>query len=53
MNRVTRDLGGVLFGRSARWWDSEIKKSALRRALYRKDVSDLWAEYCQLRREVT
>ena len=43
-------------GRSARWWDSEIKERiALRRQLYKKVISgrdDLWDEYCRLRREV-
>ena len=43
----------IVCGRSARWWDSEIKERiALRRQLYKKDISgqdDLWDEYCQLR----
>ena len=46
----------IVCGRSARWWDSEIKERiALRRQLYKKVISgrdDLWDEYCRLRREV-
>ena len=46
----------IVCGRSARWWDSEMKERiALRRQLYKKVISgrdDLWDEYCRLRREV-
>ena len=59
VNRVAKmEVGekAIVCGRSARWWDSEIKKRiALRRQLYKKVISgrdDLWDEYCQLRREV-
>ena len=43
-------------GRSARWWDNEIKERiSLRREVYRKVINgrqDLWDEYCRLRKEV-
>ena len=59
VNRVAKMEVGekvIVCGRSARWWDSEIKERiALRRQLYKKVISgqdDLWDEYCRLRREV-
>ena len=54
MNKVAKsEIEEVIVcGRSTIWWDSEIKEMSLRRALYRKVISDLWAEYCQLHREV-
>ena len=46
----------IVGGRSARWWDSEIKERiALRWKLYKKVISgqdDLWDKYCRLRREM-
>ena len=46
----------IVCGRSARWWDSEIKERVtLRWQLYKKVISgqdDLWDEYCRLCREV-
>ena len=52
MNRVAKMEVGekvIVCGRSARWWDSEIKERiALRRQLYKKVISgrdDLWDEY--------
>ena len=59
MNRVAKMEVGekvIVCGRSARWWDSEIKERiALRRQLYQKIISGqdvLWDGYCRLRTEV-
>ena len=43
-------------GKSARWWDNEIKdKINRRREVYKKVISgrkELWDEYCRLHKEV-
>ena len=59
VNRVTKSVVGektIVCGKSARWWDNEIKdKINRRREVYKKVVSgrkELWAEYCRLRKEV-
>ena len=59
VNRVTKSVVGektIVCGKSARWWDNEIKdKINRRREVYKKVVSgrkELWAEYCRLREEV-
>ena len=43
-------------GRTARWWDEQIKdRINVRRDVYKKVVNgreDLWDEYCRLRKEV-
>ncbi len=59
VNRVAKMEVGekvIVCGRSARWWDSEVKERiALRWQLYKKVISgqdDLWDEYCRLRREI-
>ena len=59
VNRVARKEVGeklIVCGRTARWWDNEIKdKISLRREVYKKvsrGREDLWDEYCRLRKEV-
>ena len=59
VNRVARKEVGeklIVCGRTARWWDNEIKdKISLRREVYKKVIrgrEDLWDEYCRLRKEV-
>ena len=46
----------IMCGRTARWWDEQIKdKINARREVYKKVVNgreDLWGEYCRLRKEV-
>ena len=59
VNRVAKSVVGektIVCGKSARWWDSEIKdKIHHRHEVYKKVVSgrkELWDEYCRLRKKV-
>ena len=59
VNRVAkREMGEKLIvcGKSARWWDSEVKdKINSRRKLYKSMFDgnvDAWEDYCKLRKEV-
>ena len=59
VNRVAKSVVGektIVCGKSARWWDNEIKdKINRRREVYKKIVSgrkELWDEYCRIRKEV-
>ena len=59
VNKVAkREIGDkvIMCGRSARWWDNEIKERiSFRREVYRKVINgreDLWDEYCRIRKEV-
>ena len=59
VNKVAKSVIGeklIVCGRAARWWDDEIKaKIEHRREVYKKVVegqSELWEEYCKLRKEV-
>ena len=59
VNRVAkREVGEkmIVCGKSARWWDSEIKdKINSRRQLYKSMLDgnvDAWEDYCKLRKEV-
>ena len=55
-NRVAKGEVGekmIVCGKSARWWDSEVKDS--RRQLYKSMLDgnvDAWEDYCKLRKEV-
>ena len=46
----------IVCGKSARWWDSEVKdKISSRWKVYKNvldDSVDAWEEYCKLRKEV-
>ena len=47
VDRVAKMEKVIVYGRSARWWDSE--RIALRWQLYKKVISgqdDLWDKYC-------
>ncbi len=59
VNRVAkREVGEkmIVCGKSARWWDSEVKdKINSRRQLYKSMLDgnvDAWEDYCKLRKEV-
>ena len=59
VNRVAkREVGEkmIVCGKSARWWDSEVKdKTNSRRQLYKSMLDgnvDAWEGYCKLRKEV-
>ena len=59
VNRVAKSVVGeetIVCGKSARWWDNEIKDKIRRRCQVCKKVvsgrKELWDEYCRLRKEV-
>ena len=59
VNRVAKSVVGektIVCGKSAMWWDNEIKDKINRRCkVYKKVISgrkELWDEYCRLRKEV-
>ena len=59
VNRVAKSEVGkkmIVCGKSARWWDSEVKnKINSRRKVYKNVLDgnvDAWEDYCKVRKEV-